>query len=208
MRRLEWMLSVVAVIALEASASVKIPGPNVKVASPAAIRGMTGGKTEVGCTTFQDVALSCDCRKTARGWKLDATIQAVPHVYVSNFRYLEHEMLHIWDFRKYLGEHVRALAALTFQTRKACDEHAVAAALAFPGTMEKVARLSAAKRDGHHYLEGKSDHLTVVEARVTPSVPPARPAGFELARQLEVFVTRVLDSQNVVELVQNFLRMT
>lgn len=207
MRRLEWMLSVVAVIAVEAAASVNIPGPMVKVASPAAIRGMTAGKTEVGCTTFQDVALSCDCRKVRGGWRLDATIRAVPHVYVANFRYLEHEMLHIWDFRKYLGEHVKSLGSIVFETRKACDDHAVAAALAFPDTMQRVARLSAARRDGRHQYDAE-DHIRVVQARLTPPEAPGRKAAFELARQLDAFVSRVLDSQNVVEFVQTFLRMT
>lgn len=201
MRRLEWMLSVVAVVALEATASVNIPGPLVKVASPAAIRGMTGGKTEAGCTTFQDVALSCDCRKERDGWRLVADIRAKPHVYIANFKYLEHEMLHIWDFRKYLGEHVQSLGALRFATRKECDAHATSAAIAFPDTMQRVARLSAARRDGRHQYS-REDHVIVVQARIAPS------SAFGLARQFEMFVARVLDSQNVVQLVQNFLRMT
>jgi hypothetical protein len=201
MRRLEWMLSVVAVVALEATASVNIPGPQVKVSSPAAIRGMTGGTTEAGCTTFQDVALSCDCRKERDGWRLIADIRATPHVYIANFKYLEHEMLHIWDFRRLLGEHVKALGALRFASRKECDQHAISAAIAFPDTMERVARLSAAKRDGRHQYSAE-DHLIVVQARIAP--PPA----LELARQFGMFVSRVLDSQNVIQLVQNFLRMT
>ena len=184
MRRLEWLLCAVAVLALDAGASVHIPRPKVAMAAPEEIGEMTGGRTLVGCTTFREVALICDCKEEGGSWKLAAVARAIPYVYLSNIQFLRHELLHIFDFRQYLGQHVKSLGAIMFATRKACDAHAMAAALAFPDTMKKITRLSSARRDGRqgYSLE---DHLVVVKAEVVPklvndrvanladSVPPA-----------------------------------
>lgn len=169
MRRLEWLLPVLAVVALEAVASIHIPGPKVTIASPEQIGRMTAGKTLTGCTTFREIALVCDCRPEGKGWRIAAIARAIPHVYLSNFQYLQHELLHIWDFREYLEKHAKALGAIPFTSHKACDDHALAAAIAFPETMKKITRLSSARRDGGGGFSLK-DHLIVVQAEVVPKL--------------------------------------
>ena len=170
MRRVPWFAAVAVVVAVQSVAgTLLIPAPSVKVTSPATIATMTGGMSQVGATRFEDVALVCDCRLEDGRWALDASIRAIPHVFISNFKYLQHEMLHIFDFRSYLGEHIRVLSERRFESRKACDEHATAAALAFPETMKRVTRLSAAKRDGQRNLHSE-DHLIVMQAKVVPEL--------------------------------------
>ena len=169
MRRLTWLIPAVAVVAFEVVASVHISDPQIAVATPAAIAAMTEGKTRSGCTTFREVALVCDCEPVDRGWRLAAAAKAVPYVYLSSFQYLRHERLHIGDFKEYLGEHVKALGATLFETREACDMRAAAATAAFPETMKKITRLSAARRDNFNDYSSE-DHLVVVQAEVMPKL--------------------------------------
>ena len=170
MRRVTWFAAVAAVVAMQSLAStLMIPAPAVKVTAPETIRRMTGGVSLVGATVFEDVALVCDCRPEGTHFALDVSVRAIPHVFISNFKYLQHEMLHIFDFRHYLGEHIKVLSALKFDTRKACDSHATAAAIAFPETMKRVERISAAKRDGRRNPNSE-DHLVVMQAKVVPEL--------------------------------------
>ena len=169
MRRLTWLVPAVALVAWNVVASVHIPDPEVAIASPAAISRMTAGKTRTGCTTFREVTLVCDCSPVAEGWRLVAAARAVPYIYLSSFQYLRHERLHVADFREYLSEHVKALGNTLFATRESCDVRAVAATQAFPDTMNKITRLSAARRDNFNEYSSE-DHLVVVQAEVMPKL--------------------------------------
>ena len=156
------------VAALEARASVEIARPVVIAASPAEIRGMTAGKTEGACTTFRAARLECACHEVRNGFRLQPRVRMIPHVYIADFRYVEHEFLHIRDFRTYLDDHVNALRSEKFRSREACEARAAATMGAFPETMKRIARLSSARRDGHRF--SSEDHLVVVQAKVMPEL--------------------------------------
>jgi hypothetical protein len=166
MRTLHVLL--LSLAAFEGHAAVKMVRPRIIATAPTVIREMTSGKSDGGCTTFYGATLDCQCRQHGNGWRIHATARLEPYVHIADFRYLEHELLHIRDFHVYLAEHVKALRSQALLTRAACEERAAAASGGFHETMKRVAGLSAARRDGHRF--SSEDHFIVVKAKVVPEL--------------------------------------
>lgn len=166
MRGLTWMLMLVA---LKAFGSVDIPRPRVESMSADRVLAACGGQSAQGCTQFREVALLCECRQENDGWRLRASARAVPSIYITSVGWVAHEWQHIWDFQKYLKLHVAALGKPRFATKAVCEQYSKAAGGAFSETMQRIARISADKRDGSQ-TQRSEDHLMVVEAKVMPQL--------------------------------------
>ena len=172
MRRLTWMLMLVA---LKAFGAVDIPKPPVRALSPDRVLEACGGQSARGCTQFREVALLCECRLEPDGWQVKGSARAVPSVYITAVSWFAHEWQHIWDFKEYLKRHVAALGKPRFDSQTACERYAKAAGDAFPETMQRIARLSSDRRDGTR-SQRSEDHLVVIEAKVMPELVDDRVA--------------------------------
>lgn len=160
------MLLVMVVSASGAGDSnLDMPTPGVSAIGRDGVRSKCGSAARIGCTNFDDFMLTCYCTKDEEGWRPDALASAVPQIYLTNFNYLSHEMLHIADFRYMLGTHVKAIESHVFPSKASCDRYATAVVAAFPDTMARVARISTALRDNRG-SETSEDHLIVMKAEI------------------------------------------
>lgn len=152
----------------ENDARLDMPKPTVAVVGADRVRAECGRGSLGGCTTFRDFMLTCNCVTSAsKGWRPSVIISAVPHIYLTKFSFLEHEMLHIADFRRLIKLHTGALESNDFDSKFECDRYARAASAAFPDTMRRIARVSMGLRDGT-VGDVSEDHLFVVKAEIVP----------------------------------------
>ena len=160
---------IVMLVAVKAFGYVDIPQPKVQAKGADRVMEACDGQSSRGCTKFSEATLLCECIKEKSGWKLHASARAIPSVHVTSLSWVSHEMSHIWDFKRMLYVHTTALGKQQFQTRAECEALSKAAAEAFPETMQRIARLSADRRDGKQ-LASSEDHLVVMKAEVMPKL--------------------------------------
>lgn len=160
---------VVALVAINASGSVDVPTPVVKQLSRDKVLEACGGHSRNGCTQFREAALLCECREGDDGWRVEAAVRVVPSVYVDGMRWVQHEMLHVADFRHFLRTHVSAMGSRRFETVSGCERYTRAVMNAFAGTLRRIARISADRRDGQAVATSE-DHLVVVKAEIMPEL--------------------------------------
>jgi hypothetical protein len=163
------LVFVVMLVAVKAFGYVDIPKPKVQARSADRVLEACEGQSSRGCTKFSNAALLCECIEEKDGWRLHASARAVPEVHVVAMSWVSHEMSHIWDFKRMLHAHTTALGERRFKTVLECEALSRAAGDAFPETMQRIARLSADRRDGKR-LSTSEDHLVVVKAEVMPKL--------------------------------------
>src|SRR5688572_4418822 len=163
------LVVIVMLVAVKAFGYVDIPKPKVETKGADRVLAACDGRSSRGCTRFSDATLLCECTQEKNGWKLNASARAVPFVHVASLSWLSHEMNHIWDFKRMLYVHTTALGKHRFTTAGECEALSKAATEAFPETMQRIARLSADRRDGKR-LASSEDHLVVMKAEVMPKL--------------------------------------
>lgn len=174
MRRLG--LVVLAFVAVKAFGNVDIPSPTVESRGAEQVLAKCDGHSSKGCTKLEHARMLCECLEEKDGWRIDASVRAVPSIYIANISWLQHEMQHVWDFKFYLRSHVKALEARRYETREACDRMLRAATDAFPETVQRIGRLSAERRDGK-MIARSEDHLVVMKAEIVPQLVDDRLAN-------------------------------
>ena len=87
MRRLILLVALVAV-AVKAFGNVDIPSPRVESIAPDRVLQSCEGASSKGCTKFVDARMLCECREEAGGWKLRASVRAVPQIYITSTSWL------------------------------------------------------------------------------------------------------------------------
>ena len=165
-----------AFVAVKAFGSVDIPSPTIESRSPERVLAACDGHSSKGCTKLEDARMLCECLEEKDGWRIDASVRAVPSIYIASMSWLQHEMQHVWDFKFYLRSHVKALESRRYETREACDRMLRAAADAFPETVKSMGRLSAERRDGK-MIASSEDHLVVMKAEIMPKLVDDRLAN-------------------------------
>ena len=163
------MVVAVALVAVNTFAEVDVPAPKVQQLPRKGILEACGGQSWKGCTQFREAALMCACTKGDNGWQVDATARAIPSVYIEKPSWLGHEMLHISDFRHFLNAHIGAMETRRFETMRDCERYTRGAMDAFGDTLQRIARISADRRDGKA-IATSEDHLVVVKAEIVPKL--------------------------------------
>jgi hypothetical protein len=163
------LLLMVVTVSGAGGPNLDMPRPGVSAIGPDAVREKCGPSARIGCTNFTDFMLTCYCLKGRDGWRPDGLASAVPQIYLTNFNYLSHEMLHVTDFRHMLSTHVKAIESNVFRSQASCDRYATAVVAAFPDTMKRIGRISTALRDGRG-VQTLEDHLVVMKAEVVPKL--------------------------------------
>ncbi len=149
---------------------VDIPNPRVAVVTPAVVVAECHGTSNVGCTSFREVWMTCRCeRKSDGSWSIRGSVRAVPVTFLTRAQDLRHEMLHVNDFRYFVSKHLEALAARPFATFGQCDRYATLATNLFSRTLESISRISTTLRDAR-WVETSEDHLIVMKAEVVPQL--------------------------------------
>ena len=171
----------VALVAVNTLGGVDVPGPKVVSLTPERVLAACDGQSSKGCTQFRDAAMLCECREDSTGWRVLASVRATPTVYIEKLGWLPHEMTHIADFRNFLKAHVEAVESRRFESLPACERYTAAVMDAFAGTLQRIARISADRRDGKA-LSTSEDHLVVVKAEIMPKLVDDRLA--DLANDL------------------------
>jgi hypothetical protein len=169
------MAVVVAVVAVSAHGYVEMVSPKIETLAPQRVLEACDGLSTNGCTKVADARMLCECLPEKDGWKLHASVRAVPQIFITNIKWLAHEKGHVWDFKNYITAHVNALGKRRFETQEACGRYLLAASDAFPDTMKRVARLSAERRDGRR--ASSEDHLVVMKAEIMPKLMDDRLAN-------------------------------
>jgi hypothetical protein len=160
---------VVALVAVNGFSYVDVPSPAVKQLPRERVLEACAGHSGQGCTQFREAALLCECLAGADGWRIDASVRAIPSVFVEKLSWVRHEMGHIADFRHFLRAHVSALGERRFDSLQSCERYTRAALDAFPTTLQRIARISGDRRDGQAAATSE-DHLVVVKAEVMPQL--------------------------------------
>jgi hypothetical protein len=177
-------LVVMLVVAVEALGYVDIAPPKIETGAPQRVLERCDGRSSHGCTKFVEVRMLCECLLQPDGWKLIASVKAVPHVYITSVQWLAHEKGHIWDFKTYINGHVNALGKRRFPSRERCEDFLTVASDSFTDTMQRIGRLSAERRDGRRSEPGdqqvvmkaefvprpSEDHVVVAEAEEMPKL--------------------------------------
>ena len=163
------MVVAVALVAVNTFAEVDVPAPRVEQLPREKILQACGGQSWQGCTQFREAALMCACTEGSAGWQVDASVRAIPSVFIEKVSWLGHEMLHIADFRYFLKVHLRAMEARRFDTIGECERYTRGATDAFGETLARIARISADRRDGKRVATSE-DHFVVVKAEVMPKL--------------------------------------
>ena len=154
---------------LETRAAVDVADAKITVVPALAVNAACNGASRIACTRFENAWLACQCERTPLGWAIRSQVRVVPVMYLTNTRYLQHETLHVADFRFYLGKHVQALAEKNFETRYDCEFFAKLAMNAFSRTFQSVGRISSSLRDGKGHATSE-DHLIVMKAEIVPQL--------------------------------------
>ncbi|HSP15094.1 MAG TPA: hypothetical protein VLV78_10100 [Thermoanaerobaculia bacterium] len=102
---------------------------------------------DTACTNFDLTTLYCACFLRAGAWKATAKITSKPIVYLSNRIYLVHELSHMFDFDRASRDYTRAIEAMSFGSRGACEAFVGNARQTFPDFMRDVMRESMRLRD-------------------------------------------------------------
>ena len=166
----------VALVAVNTFAAVDVPGPKVVNFMPDRVLAACDGQSSKGCTQFRDAALLCECREAPDGWRVYASARAIPTVYVEKLSWVAHEMTHIADFRHFLKAHLGAIESRRFADLRGCERYTRAAMEAFGETLQRIARISADRRDGKA-MATSEDHFVVVKAEVMPKLVDDRLAN-------------------------------
>ena len=166
---------VVALVAVvDAFGYVTVVSPRIEIGAPQRVLEKCDGLSAKGCTRFAEAVMLGECVREDGGWKLHASVQAIPQIFVTGVNWLAHEKAHVFDFKNLLTAHVNALGKARFAAKKSCQQLLIAATDAFPTTMQRIGRLSAERRDGMR--APSEDHLIVMQAKVMPELVDDRVA--------------------------------
>jgi len=103
------------------------------------------------CTAFVGQRLSCRCEPSGDGWKLAASAQFIPVMYLLGPAHVLHERDHIDDVERSLRAYLGDLQALRFDSAEACQREAAARADSFTRTMDRFKEDSNVMRHrGYH----------------------------------------------------------
>lgn len=163
------LVVVFMLVTVKAFGYVEISKPKILARTPDRVLEACDGQSDKGCTRFTGMTLLCECISMEDGWKLEASARAVPEMHVTATSWINHEMSHIHDFRRMLKAHTAALGVPRFASLEECHRLRTAASSAFPDTMQRIARISADRRDGTHQSTSE-DHLVVMKAEVMPKL--------------------------------------
>lgn len=115
---------VFVILAAEVSApcapEVAITEPEIVISPAERILDFCGKASRNACTTFDEILLLSGCSEEAAGWRARTHIRAAAHIYLSDFRYLRHEMLHVQDVRRLLSEWENAFSGSIYETEADC----------------------------------------------------------------------------------------
>lgn len=163
------LVIVFMLVTVEAFGYVEIPKPAILARTPDRVLEACDGLSNKGCTKFTGMNLLCECILVEGGWKLEASVRAVPEMHVTATSWIKHEMSHIHDFRRMLKAHTAALGIPRFTSESECFRLRTAASDAFPETMQRIARISGDLRDGTRRSTSE-DHLVVMKAEIMPKL--------------------------------------
>lgn len=146
------MRTAAIVLALSALPALSFAAPvNVKRAHVLywPTRGVNAAcKTSATACTTIAADFYCGCELRDSEWTLVPTIIAQPTIYATSDAYIRHELEHIADVRKSLGEYAASLLIRSFPSGTSCLEFVANEAKAFPSTMKSIERATTIRRDG------------------------------------------------------------
>jgi hypothetical protein len=117
---------------------------------------------DTACTNFDDTELYCACFLKGNVWKPTAKIKSNPVVYLSDRKYMLHELSHLYDFDRAMRNYERLLEGESFQSFNACEKFAGNARVTFADFLRDVQYESMRMRD----------HIAVLSAARLPDGHP------------------------------------
>ena len=104
-------------------------------------------KVKIGaCTALAGEKLRCACEPDGEQWRIAATAQYVPVMYLGSMSFREHEDQHLRDIDAALKQYLEQLTAARFDKKETCDLAAADAAGRFVSMMADFKVRSNAKR--------------------------------------------------------------
>jgi len=94
------------------------------------------------CTEILGATLDCRCSRGSAGWKLSATAQMVPYLYLGEPKWDRHEHAHLDDLRQQVGDYFRQLEGQTFASEEECRTFGDFESAVFSLRMDTFGRIS------------------------------------------------------------------
>lgn len=133
--------------AQQPEAHVLVAEPIVVLVRRFELAGKCGTKAKIeACTAFVGQRLSCRCGLGADAWKLAASAQFIPVMYLLGPDHVSHERDHIDDVERSLRAYLGDLQTMRFESAEACQREAEARTGSFTTTMDRLKEDSNVKR--------------------------------------------------------------
>lgn len=100
------------------------------------------------CTEFRGETLVCACKREGDRWRIHATAQLIPYIYLWQPAWMSHEMLHLNDIRASLTDYLTVLESTAYESVDACQSDGAVASRDFGAHMDEWKKLSNKKRHG------------------------------------------------------------
>lgn len=139
---------VLSAVLAAASYSIHTTPPIVRLVpnTPDLLR-TCNAKTVIGaCTAFAGEKLRCACEADGEQWRIAATAQYVPVMYLGSWTFRAHEDEHLRDIDADLRQHLDDLTARRFGSSESCQAVATEAAERFGLVMDQFKLRSNARR--------------------------------------------------------------
>lgn len=141
------MLSLLLVLAI-ADSSVVIAPVRTQIVSGRLdlARACSSGAWIYGCTKFLGEKLSCTCVLERDQWRINATAQFIPYMYLWQPSWIPHENLHIDDIRTSAKKYLEELQSARYSSAADCSRSAEVESAGFTKRMDDWKKISNLER--------------------------------------------------------------
>lgn len=124
------------------------------VPNPTVLASLCNTKASIrGCTEFKGRTLRSSCELVTDGWRVRASAQFIPYVFLWQPNVLGHEYEHVGDVRGWAEEYLEEISHSVFELESSCRQAAAEQERGFASRMDQWARASNRKRHSHYGLD-------------------------------------------------------